>query len=99
MKRTIVVGMAVALFSSFGALALAGSAGADAAAQTPEQRNESVSDLQAAKAEIVRSRQLSLKHGIWAIADTTKEKHIDDMIDRLQKGEAVSPEEIDELKR
>ena len=91
MKAKVLVGAGLMILTGMSGQVLAGTAGV--AAQTPEQEAATISQLQEARAEIVRSRELSEHHGVMLSEDVQRQSKLENLIQRLQNGETVNPDD------
>ena len=97
MNSKILVGASLFALTGFGGWALAESPAAPTQAAPSEQTAATVNQLEEARANVARNRQLG-EHGMILIHDTDKQAELDRLIQRLQNGESVSPDEIDHAK-
>lgn len=95
MNSKILIGASLVALTGLGGLAFAGSSGVPTSA---DQKAATVEQLQVARDDAARRRQLG-EHGMLYIQDTDRQSKLDRLIQRLQNGEAVSPDDIDNAKR
>lgn len=98
MKPKILVGAAFATLTVFCARAFPAAPGVPRQPMTAEQRASTLGELQQARTETQRNIQLGA-HGVMLIHYQNKESRLDELIQRLQRGETVDPEEIDRVMR
>jgi len=99
MKGVAIIGAGLLALSGITGPALAGSSGMSAQPQLSPQTQETINQLQDASADIARSRELSEHHGVMLSEDIRRQSQLDSLIQRLQNGENVSPDEIEQAKR